>query len=519
MAQRPKKAQRGALPLLRSVLDQIDDAVLVSDASGRVYFWNEAAERLLGDVSKAPLLERWAEYFGLCLSDGVTPCPAERFPLVRALQGEIAEAEFRMRSGRSHAWVRVSARPFLDSDGAVSGAVSFFRNVSGEKRQDQVLAKVHFDLQRSEEQFRSLIHNVPGAIYRCEPGGSRKVRFVSATVQDISGRAAADFIEGRFSFAALVHSDDDSYVRTEIERAVREKRAYRIEYRVTRADGSTRWISDKGQPVFGEGGEPLWLDGALFDITDHRQAVDELVSRSAELARSNAEREQLELFAYIASHDLKSPLQKIVGYAELLSVTAGPSLDGKSRDCVQRVQQAAYRMGQLIEDLLRFARAATHGQSFERVDLRATLDDVLSDFDMRLREKGARVEAGPLPVIQADPLQMRQLFQNLIGNALKFTRDGTAPVVRVQAREETDRVEILISDNGIGFDEKGAERMFRPFERLPGSEKVSGNGVGLAICKKIVERHGGRIGASSSPGGGSRFTIVLPRQEELRAAA
>jgi signal transduction histidine kinase len=240
-----------------------------------------------------------------------------------------------------------------------------------------------------------------------------------------------------------------------------------------------------------------------------------------ELARSNRE---LEGFASVASHDLQEPLRKITAFGDRLQGQFGDALTDKGRDYLERMQNAATRMQTLIDDLLAYSRVTTRGQPFVPVSLTAVTGEVLSDLELRIEKTGARVEVGDLPTIEADPLQMRQLMQNLLSNALKFQRPGEPPQIRVEGRildgnaaagdgaAAPGRCQIQVEDDGIGFDEKYLERLFKPFQRLHGSGTYEGTGIGLAICKKIAERHGGSIVARSAPGRGACFLVELPVQ-------
>lgn len=263
---------------------------------------------------------------------------------------------------------------------------------------------------------------------------------------------------------------------------------------------------------------------AFEDVTERRRLQTALEGVMTELERSNHE---LEAFASIASHDLQEPLRKIIAFGERLESAWGPALPEKGRDYLTRMTGAAARMQRLINDLLMLSRVTTRGDAWREVALGTVVAEVLGDLEVSLLRSGGRVECGPLPVIHADATQMRQLFQNLIGNALKFRGPGS-PLVRITASSASMRLaaipipgdtpvwRIEVSDNGIGFDQKHAERIFRPFERLHSRETFEGTGIGLALCERIVHRHGGTIRAESEPGAGSRFIIHLPaRQKEL----
>jgi light-regulated signal transduction histidine kinase (bacteriophytochrome) len=227
-----------------------------------------------------------------------------------------------------------------------------------------------------------------------------------------------------------------------------------------------------------------------------------------QLSRSNKELEQ---FAYIASHDLQEPLRKISAFGSRIASKYKDVLDDQGTDYLTRMQNAAVRMQSLIDGLLTFSRVTTKAQPFSLVDLSVIVGEVLGDLETKIKDTGATVECGVNAAIEADPLQMRQLFQNLIGNALKYHAPGIAPVISVRAAIEGQRCSITVSDNGIGFEQHYAEQIFGVFVRLHGrSSEYEGSGIGLSVCRKIVERHGGTIAARSEPGKGTTFTAVLP---------
>ncbi|WP_040629741.1 PAS domain-containing protein [Fortiea contorta] len=241
-----------------------------------------------------------------------------------------------------------------------------------------------------------------------------------------------------------------------------------------------------------------------------------------ELARSN---EELQQFAFIASHDLQEPLRKIKTFGERLQDTCGGSLTPQGLDYLQRMQNAAQRMETLIEDLLKLSRVTTRAQPFISVDLAQITQEVLSDLEVYIQQTGACVEVGELPIIKADPLQMRQLLQNLISNALKFHQQESPPVVKISSQifhnhsakiaVDSELCKIIVEDHGIGFEEKYLDRIFNVFQRLHTRKEYKGTGIGLAICRKIAERHHGNITAQSKPGGGARFIVTLPLNNHL----
>jgi len=239
--------------------------------------------------------------------------------------------------------------------------------------------------------------------------------------------------------------------------------------------------------------------------------TSELRASNTALERSNRELEQ---FASVASHDLQEPLRKVQAFGDRLNARCGDSLGPQGMDYLDRILAAAARMRTLIDDLLAFSRIATKAQPSVAVALGEIARAVASDLEGRLDETGGRIEIeATLPTIEADPLQMRQLFTNLIGNGLKFRRPQEPPVVMVGAGIEGDEAILSFTDNGIGFERQYVDRIFEVFQRLHGRDVYEGTGIGLAICRKIVERHGGTITATSTPGRGSTFVVTVPLRQ------
>jgi two-component system, NtrC family, sensor kinase len=257
------------------------------------------------------------------------------------------------------------------------------------------------------------------------------------------------------------------------------------------------------------------------EAVERERASDELRAITNKLESSNRE---LQDFASVASHDLQEPLRKIRAFGDRLTARHAQALGPEGADYIRRMQNAAGRMQVLIDDLLTLSRVQSKAQPFQEVDLKQVAVDVLSDLETRIADAEASVNIGELPRIDADPTQMRQLLQNLIGNALKFRRPGLAPRVDVDATVEPASspdpagnghiARITVADNGIGFEERFLDRIFTVFQRLHGRNEYEGTGIGLAVCRRIAERHGGSITARSIPGEGSTFIVTLPVHQQ-----
>ena len=247
----------------------------------------------------------------------------------------------------------------------------------------------------------------------------------------------------------------------------------------------------------------------VLDISEKIEAEIELKRAIENLTRSNKE---LENFAYVASHDLQEPLRKIQAFSDRLMSKYLDVIDDHGKEYITRMHQSAERMQVLINDLLAFSRLTTQVRSFETIDLNMVFKNVLNDLEINIEKTGAKIETGRLPVIEGDEIQMSQLFLNLLSNSLKFRFPDRPPVIKINAVENRKFYQITVTDNGIGFDEKYLERIFVIFQRLHNRSEFEGTGIGLAMCKKIVERHNGSITASSKPDMGATFIIELPKK-------
>jgi two-component system sensor kinase FixL len=288
------------------------------------------------------------------------------------------------------------------------------------------------------------------------------------------------------------------------------------------------WTSANARPLKDDEGTVRGGVVVFRNITERKEAEEQLTAFAGQLKRSNRE---LQEFASVASHDLQEPLRKIQAFGDRLQARSGAALDSQARDYLERMLTAASRMRSLIDDLLTFSRVTTKAQPFLPVNLNVITREVLSDLENRLHQTGGKVEVADLPTVEADPLQMRQLLQNLISNGLKFHRTEQVPLLKIQARilppgtkvnnaaGNVRLCQITVQDNGIGFDERYLDRLFHVFQRLHGRSEYEGTGMGLAICRRIAERHGGTITAKSTPGKGATFFVTLPLTHSLGGKA
>jgi PAS domain S-box-containing protein len=302
-------------------------------------------------------------------------------------------------------------------------------------------------------------------------------------------------------YLEIVHPDDRSETENQIARLAQGETIAEYVCRMLCKDGSIRWVAWSGGP----GDEAFYIVGR--DVSDRLSMEHELAQRAERLQGTNAE---LQDFAYTASHDLSEPLRMVASFLGLLERRSGGVLDDKSREYLAHAVGGATRMRQLIDDLLLYSRVANEEPRREQVDLRALVGDVLQVLGPAIEEERATVEIGELPTIEAEPTQLAQLLQNLIGNAVKFHAPDHPPVVHVTARRTIGACVVTVADDGIGIADGDQERIFAMFTRLHGREEYAGTGIGLAICRRIAERHGGRIYVESSVGRGAAFHTLLP---------
>jgi PAS domain S-box-containing protein len=289
-----------------------------------------------------------------------------------------------------------------------------------------------------------------------------------------------------------------------------------FEMQRTAADGKSRWVSLSGEPIFDDDGRFTGYRGVGKDITERkeaeaelRRAHNELERKAAELERSNAELGQ---FAYVASHDLQEPLRMVSSYTQLLVRRYGERFDGDAREFMAYVVDGAARMKQLIEDLLAYSRVGTRGREYHQVAVETSLRRAIGNLRAAIEEAGAAVTYDAMPTLEADDLQLTQLFQNLIGNALKF-RSASVPRIHIFSKEKEHEWEFGVQDNGIGIEAQYFERIFMVFQQLHNKGEYPGTGIGLAICKKVVERHGGKVWVESQPGAGTTFHFTLLKKQ------
>ncbi len=486
--------------LLQTTLSSIGDAVIATDSSARITFMNPVAEALTGwkqaDAAGQPLDQIFK------IVDERTRSAVEN-PASKVLrEGTVvgpADNSVLISEDGAERPIDTGCAPIRNSNGETMGAVLVFRDVT-ERRATEAALK------DSEERLRLALDAGEIGFWDWDVAHNRLTW--SDRMYTLHGIEPGSF-GGRIEhFDQLIHPEDHRHVRGSMQQSLEQHIPHRLEFRVFHPNGELRWLATSARAHYGEDGKPVRMLGAVTDITERKHTEQQLQLLNEALRRTN---QDLQQFSYAASHDLKEPLRTVSNYLQLLeSRYRGQTLEAEAMELIQVAIAGARRMHALVEALLEYSRAGEVGAStIEPVALEQAAKDALTNLQGAISETKATVSVGPLPVVMANRLHFTQVFQNLISNALKY-RTEHPPRISITASDEGREVKLMTEDNGIGIPSQYQSTVFGIFKRLHGKE-YPGAGIGLATCKKIVERYGGRIWVESEPGSGSRFCFVLPK--------
>ncbi|MEM5774515.1 MAG: ATP-binding protein, partial [Anaerolineaceae bacterium] len=494
---------------LLAVMQVLPAGLSITDPAGMVVMANTAYERVWGHpIPETLSVHDYAAFHAWWLDTG-QPVKPEEWASAQAVQQGKMVAEQMLKIQRfdgSDAYVLNSAVPIIDAQGNVTGSVVVIQDITN-------LYKLQTELKAANQDLQSIMDAAPAYIWITHDRQARNMTGNRATyelLQIKSGenlsKTAPDVRLTR-DYKTFKDGKEVPSKLLPVQRAAAGETIHNYEVDYVFDDGEVIRLVGNAAPLSNVPGNSEGAVGVFIDITLRKRMEEELRKLNEQLKNSNQE---LEKFAIIASHDMQEPLRKIISFSNIL-LAGGENLSETQRDYVMRLNSASSRMKRMIADLLDLSRISSHGGAFGRVDLGEVTAEVISDLEMQIRSADARIELGPLPVIEGDAMQMHQLMQNLIGNAVKFHKADQKPRVQITGRRiSPTSVQIMVEDDGIGFDETEADRIFRPFERLVGRSEYEGTGIGLAICEKIVARHAGEITVRSTPGVGSVFTITLP---------
>jgi PAS domain S-box-containing protein len=488
-----KRALRESEERFRQTFELAASGIAHVGLDGRFLRANRALLRILG-TSAEELVGKSVKDVSHPDDRGVTD--AER---ARMQSGAVESVHFEKRYLRKDGetvWVDLTVALVRDADRRPLYEIAVFDDITERKAADAALRE-------SEARFRSL--TALSSDWYWEQDAQLRFTLMSRGIEDNLGMAPEEFI-GRTRWDSPLLGVSELELAAHRELVEAHKPFTEFEYGRRDALGNVRWISASGEPMFGDKGAFRGYRGVGRDVSARRGAQEALRAAHEELTRSNSELEQ---FAYVASHDLQEPLRMVSSYTQLLGKRYADRLEGDAKEFMAYIVDGAARMKQLIEDLLAYSRVGTRGKEFKPVSLEKALERARTNLRAALEESGGELTQGPLPEVQGDEMQLAQLLQNLIGNALKF-RGEAKPRVHVSYVEKDQEYAIAVQDNGIGIDAQYFERIFMVFQRLHDKGQYPGTGIGLAICKKVVDRHHGRIWVESAPGKGSRFVFTLP---------
>lgn len=490
----------------RNVAETATDAIITTDGESTITFVNRAAERIFDHTSKELVGQKLTALMPEYLRH-VHQASLKTYITTGDRQLEYWECiELTgLKDGGREIPLELSVSRFTKNGQHVFTCI--VRDITERKRAHESLLRLAAIVESSSDAI--MANTLDGTIFTWNPGAEK-----------LLGYSARDAIGRHISI--VVPADRKDEVPQILEKIARSESTENYDTVRLDREGKQIAVSVTVSPIKDGGGTVIGASTIARDITNQKQDEAQLKALAADLMHSNRE---LQDFASVASHDLQEPLRKIQTFADDLAENSSSALSDDSRDTLKRIQNAAGRMQRLINDLLSLSRISSRAQPFVPVDLNTVASEVLSDLEARISQSGGRVDLGELPVIEAEPLQMRQLFQNLLGNALKFNAPGKDPIVSVKAEliggekrlagdssepQAQQLCKITFEDNGIGFEQKYADRIFAMFQRLHGRNEFEGTGMGLAICRRIAEHHGGTITAQSTPGTGSTFTVTIP---------
>lgn len=409
------------------------------------------------------------------------------------------EKRYIRKDGRP-VWVSLTASIMLSDDGKPLSFLGMVEDITDRKRAEEALRTSEERLRKSEE--------IAG-LGSWELDVAENILTWSDEVYRIFGLQPREFGATYEAFLEAVHPDDREAVDKAYSGSLEEGRdSYEIEHRVVRkSTGEIRYVHEKCEHYRDETGRIVRSVGMVHDITERKLAEQERERLLQEVQRSNKELEQ---FAYVASHDLQEPLRTVENYLQLLERKYKGRLDDKADKYIHFAVDAVQRMWKLIEGLLAYSRISRKGEEFKPVDLNDVFSTALSNLSVSIRESHAEISKDELPVVPGDATQLVQLFQNLLGNAIKYRKPDRGPRVRVSVKKAGIEHLFSVQDNGIGIDPKDHDKVFQIFRRLHSRTEYPGTGIGLALCKRVVERHHGHIWVESVPGEGSTFFFTLP---------
>ena len=524
--------------MLKLVLESMGEGLIAADRKGHFLLWNDAANKLMGRGAIDLPTEQWTPHYKVFLADGITPCPPDRLPLVRALCGESVKVELVVQPPEPEPgrFIEVTARPINDARGNLRGGVAVLRDITEQKRSEADLAQQAEELRHSRQALETqtfMLQSVLDSMVEGLVAADEHGKFIlwNPAAEKIMGLGAANLPSTEWSaHYGLFLPDTITPIppgETPLERTLRGETGTTEIFLRHAGVNSGLWLETNGSPLIDKDGVVRGGVLAFRDIT--RRKADELeirklngdleeriAKRTEQLEATNHE---LEAFSYSVSHDLRTPLRHIAGFTRILVNDFGPVIAVEAREHLQHIEDAVKRMGLLIDALLKMATLRRRSLRLSHSELNPIVDQVVSMLQPECDGRDVEWHIAKLPALDCDPILMAQVFQNLLGNALKYSRGRAKAVIEVDSIDQPGKPAIIfVRDNGAGFNLKYAEKLFGVFQRFHTESEFEGSGVGLATVHRIIQKHGGMIWAEAEVDHGATFYFALQMTEQILTA-
>ena len=521
--------------MLKLILASMGEGLIAADQEGRFLLWNDAANALMGRGAADLPTEQWTPHYRVFLADGITPCPPDSLPLVRALHGESVKVQLMVQPPEPgpEKFIEVTARPLNDARGNLRGGVAVLHDITERKRSEADLARQAEELRHSRQALETqtfMLQSVLDSMVEGLVAADQQGNFIlwNPAAEKIMGFGAVKMPSSEWStHYGLFLPDTVTPIppgETPLERTLRgDTGITEIFLRHPGLDGGL-WLETNGSPLIDKDGVMRGGVLAFRDITrrktdeiEIRKLNEDLEDRIAKRTRQlGATNDELEAFSYSVSHDLRTPLRHIAGFARILVNDFGPVMAVEAREHLQRIEDAVHRMGLLVDALLKMAVLRRQSLRLSHSELNPIVDEVISMLQPDCDGRDVEWRIAKLPVLDCDPILMAQVFQNLLGNALKYSRGRAKAVIEVDSIQQPGEPAIIfVRDNGAGFNMKYAERLFGVFQRFHTESEFEGTGVGLATVHRIIQKHGGMIWAEAEPDHGATFYFALQTTEQI----
>ncbi len=502
-----EEALRESRELYRQIVETASEGIWLTDTDWNLAFVNARMGEMLGYEVH--------ELIGMNVEAFTFPADKEAFELRKQSREEgvsqVYQANLRRKDG-SELCALFSAGSLTSEKGEFMGSLSMVTDITDRVRAQRALRE-------HERRLARLMKNLPGMAYRGLIDAHWTMEFVSDGCEQLTGYPPSKIIGNPdLTYVSLIHPDDLHNTCSAIATAMKNHEVFRHVYRIYTADGTQKWVWEQGQGIYSAEGDIVALEGFITDITEQKEAEDEIIRLNEELEsrveRRTGELEQanreLESFSYSVSHDLRAPLRGIDGFMRILEEDFAADLPEDGLRYLNLVRKNAQKMGQLIDDLLNFSRMNRQAIRLVQVDPTKIAREALDTLRDESEGRRLSISIGELPQAKADPALLRQVFVNLLSNALKFSRDREESRIEVRSRIDADKgIVYSVKDNGVGFDMRYKDKLFGVFQRLHRAEDYEGTGVGLALIQRIIHRHGGQIWVEAEPDKGATFSFTL----------